>query len=42
MARTVLRVRVALMAKMGLLAVMVRTALTATMETQVFLSLGQR
>jgi threonine aldolase len=38
MAKTVLRVKAGLMAKMGLLAVMVRTALTAMMETQASLS----
>jgi hypothetical protein len=38
MAKTALWVRTGLMAKMGLLAVMVRTALTATMETEASLS----
>jgi hypothetical protein len=38
MARTVLRVKAGLMAKMGLLAVMVRTAKMAMMETEASLS----
>jgi hypothetical protein len=42
MARTVLRVKAGLMAKMGLLAVMARTAKMVTMEIPAFLSSAPR